>query len=265
MLSNPAGGVLGETAVAVLTIGDNDNGVSGQIRLTDGTPASGVFFSATGGGICTTSDAAGSYSCAVPAGWSGSIAPALGGLAFSPASTAYVDVNAFITAQDYTADVQSETVWVEDAVPAGAKQVGTWNFTSADPVPFSGALAHRSGPQAGMHQHYFTGAGEPLVVNAGDTLIAAVYLDPANPPSEVMLQWREGSSWQHRAYWGADNISWGTAGTASRRYMGPLPALAGWVRLEVPAAAVGLENTVVNGMAFTLYDGQATWDYAGKR
>jgi len=47
--------------------------------------------------------------------------------------------------------------------------------------------------------------------------------------------------------------------------MGPLPPAGGWARLEVPAAAVGLENTVVDGMAFMLYGGQATWDYAGKR
>jgi hypothetical protein len=159
----------------------------------------------------------------------------------------------------------TETVWVEDAVPAGATQVGTWNFTSADPVPFSGAPAYRSTLETGIHQHYFTGAATPLAVDRGDSLFAYVCLDPANPPGEVMLQWREGSSWQHRAYWGAGNISWGTAaGTASRRYMGPLPATGAWVRLEVPASAVGLEGAVVNGMAFTLYDGRATWDYAGK-
>ena len=36
------------------------------------------------------------------------------------------------------------------------------------------------------------------------------------------------------------------------------------VRLEVPASAVGLEGHVLNGMAFTLYGGRATWDHAGK-
>ncbi len=36
------------------------------------------------------------------------------------------------------------------------------------------------------------------------------------------------------------------------------------MRLEVPASAVGLEGKTVNGMAFSLYDGRATWDKAGK-
>ena len=43
----------------------------------------------------------------------------------------------------------------------------------------------------------------------------------------------------------------------------PLPASGGWVRLEVPAESVGLEGRVVNGLAFTLHGGQATWDHAG--
>src|SRR5215475_4962701 len=46
--------------------------------------------------------------------------------------------------------------------------------------------------------------------------------------------------------------------------MGPLPAAGGWVRLEVPASAVGLEGKTLNGMAFTLYGGRANWDKAGK-
>jgi RHS repeat-associated protein len=46
--------------------------------------------------------------------------------------------------------------------------------------------------------------------------------------------------------------------------MGPLPAAGGWVRLEVDASAVGLEDKTLNGMAFTLYGGRAYWDKAGK-
>ena len=45
-----------------------------------------------------------------------------------------------------------------------------------------------------------------------------------------MLQWNDGS-WEHRAYWGANTISYGSDGTASRHYMGPLPAAGQWARL----------------------------------
>src|SRR5207248_3135727 len=85
----------------------------------------------------------------------------------------------------------------------------------------------------------------------------------ANVPSEIMLQWNNGS-WEHRAYWGANNLGWGADNTVARHYMGPLPAVGQWVRLTVPASQVGLEGSTLNGMAFTLYGGRATWDHAGK-
>lgn len=138
-----------------------------------------------------------------------------------------------------------------------------WNWIATNPTPFSGNLADQSGISSAQHQHYFFNATATLAVNTGDKLIAYVYLDPANVPSEIMLQWNDGS-WEHRAYWGANNIGWGTDGTSSRRFMGALPPAGQWVRLEVPANLVGLEGRVLNGMAFTLYGGRATWDHAGK-
>jgi hypothetical protein len=77
-----------------------------------------------------------------------------------------------------------------------------------------------------------------------------------------MLEWNDGN-WSHNAYWGANSISYGTDGTASRRFMGPLPATGQWVQLKVPASQVALEGRVVKGMGFALYNGRATWDAAG--
>ncbi len=160
-----------------------------------------------------------------------------------------------------------DVVWVEDGLPAGATADGSfegWNWTSTNPSPFSGTLAHTSDIVAGVHQHYFYNATQTLTVNAGDTLIAHVYLDPANPPTAVMLQFNDGT-WEHRAYWGANQFDlWGTDGTVSRRNMGALPPAGQWVRLEVPASSVGLEGRTLNGMAFSLFNGRATWDRAGK-
>jgi hypothetical protein len=173
----------------------------------------------------------------------------------------------------YVTNRPVETVWVEDAVPAGATIAAdneSWNFVSSNPAPFSGTAAHQSSLYGDVHQHYFFGATDKLVVNSTSTLYAYVYLDPINPPRQIMLQWNNGD-WEHRAYWGENLIGWGTDGTDSRRNMGPLPAPGQWVRLEIPATSVfdfpptgqGGANTLVNGMAFTLYDGQATWDKAG--
>jgi hypothetical protein len=124
-------------------------------------------------------------------------------------------------------------------------------------------LAHQSSLVTGMHQHYFEGASQPLEIWPGEVLVAYIFLDPVNPPREVMLQWNDGS-WKHRAFWGEDLIDWGVSETVSRQPMGSLPPAGQWVRLETRAALVALEGQMVYGMAFTLFDGRATWDHAGK-
>jgi hypothetical protein len=127
----------------------------------------------------------------------------------------------------------TDTVWVEDATPAGATRGGngeTWTWISANPTPFSGTAAHQSNIVAGLHNHYFNNATETLTVTTGDVLFAYVYLDPSNMPREVTLQWSDGA-WGQNAYWGENLIS-----TTPKVYMGPLPAAGQWVRLEVAAS-----------------------------
>jgi hypothetical protein len=166
-----------------------------------------------------------------------------------------------------TATSLPNIIWVDDRLPAGSVPGSdggdSWNWISSSPTPNSGTLASQSAIATGQHQHFFTGATATLPVEKGDLLYAYVHLDPANPPNQIMLQWNDGS-WEHRAYWGNNSIGYGTDGTPSRRYMGPLPPAGQWVRLNVPASQVNLENRTVSGMAFTLYNGRATWDTAGR-
>jgi hypothetical protein len=170
------------------------------------------------------------------------------------AATSFVSANPVVT-------------WVDDSIPNGATpgSLGgdTWSWISASPSPISGNAAHQSAAIAGEHQHWFDNAISTMDIKTGDTMFAYVYIDPSNPPTEVMLQWNDGT-WEHRAYWGANSINYGNNNSGSRRYMGGLPAVGKWVRLEVPAAQVDLEGRTVKGMSFTLYGGRAFWDAAGK-
>lgn len=161
-----------------------------------------------------------------------------------------------------------ETAWVDDDLPPGAVPDSAsepWSWITDTPPPAFGRRAHQSRLSPGMHQHQFTNAAPGLRIGVDDQLFAYVFLDPQNPPTTVMLQWAADSG-EHRAYWGdGAAINVGVEDTASRRFMGVLPPAGRWVRLDVPALAVGLENTTVTGMAFTLVDGAATWDRAGRR
>ena len=157
-------------------------------------------------------------------------------------------------------------IWVDDSIPAGAQPGSdsndSWNWVSSNPTPYSGQFAQQSSIAAGEHQVFFDYATATLTVQTNDTLYAWIYLDPANPPTEAMLQWNDGS-WEHRAYWGANNLTYGIDGTTSRTNMGALPPLGKWSQLTVPAASVNLAGSTLTGMAFTLFNGRATWDCAG--
>jgi hypothetical protein len=173
--------------------------------------------------------------------------------------SAYDELSVAVTASGSSQD----TVWVEDAIPsAGTETANTepWLWISANPTPHSGSLAHTSGTGGGGVQHCFIGA-TALALQSGDRLFCYVYLDSANPPGEVMIQWHatDGSGWTHRAYWSADANPIGLAGYPA----GPLPASGQWVRLEVAVENVGLAGVSIDGMAFVRYAGHLTWDTAG--
>jgi len=160
-------------------------------------------------------------------------------------------------------------VWIDDSLPAGAiastSGGDSWNWVSASPSPESGSLALKTVVATGVHELQFMGAAaSAMQVYSGDTLFAWVYLDSAHPPSEILIAWNDGSSWEHRAYWGTNNITYGNNGTVGRYYAGPLPATGGWVKLSVPASAVGLEGASVSGMDLSLYNGSVTWDAIGR-
>ena len=156
---------------------------------------------------------------------------------------------------------KKERIFVEDVAPTDAELHGEWKVAE-NPV-FSGSKSFvRSG--AGNNQHFFYKSKNPhQVKNDQDEFFAYAFLDPKNPPKQVMLQFNDGN-WDHRAYWGESLIHYGRENTATRVKMGPLPELGKWVRLSVRAKKIGLKpNAKVNGIAFTQWDGTIYWDKVG--
>jgi mono/diheme cytochrome c family protein len=164
---------------------------------------------------------------------------------------------------------RADFTWLDDELPAGVRAYseggpnGMWNFVTKPGHPvYSGSKAVMQSA-AGLTQHTFDNAPQGLRVGAGDILFTYVYLDPAAPPKEIMLQWKS-DAFKHRAYWGQNLLPFGTDGTAERRPMGPLPSSGKWVRLEVEAAKVGLKaGSILTGWAVAQYDGTAYYDKVG--
>ena len=162
--------------------------------------------------------------------------------------------------------LRQEVVWVDDELPAGAQPQGDtpWRFVTKGEGPVFSGEKSSTRTATGLSQHFFTGANPGLKIGDGDILFAYVYLDPANPPKSIMLQFNDGS-WDHRMNWGdEDAIPFGVKNTVAKRVGGLLPKLGEWVRLEVNASDVGLApGATLNGWAFTQFGGTCHWDRAG--
>ncbi|HVX61921.1 MAG TPA: hypothetical protein VHC19_14995 [Pirellulales bacterium] len=154
---------------------------------------------------------------------------------------------------------REERVWFEDRVPENAVSEGVWTWETEK----HGRPTHTEPAADGVHGHLFHTARVGFQVEADECLFAWVYLAPEARPRTIMLQWHDGKNWEHRAYWGEDQIGVGQPDTPSRRLMGPLPPVGEWVRLEVPAKAVDLGDKAIKGMGFMLNGGQCYWHRGG--
>jgi len=160
----------------------------------------------------------------------------------------------------------TDVVWFEDALPGGATTTtfggDSWNWVSSSPTPYTGSLAHKSANIGSVHFQRFDLPTATFGVGTGDSVYTYVYIDPAHPPAEIVLEWGdETGNLDHRAYWGNFNIAWWST---SPVHMGAIPSAGQWVRLEVPASTIGLEGHTLSEMAFILDQGSVTWDQAGK-
>lgn len=160
-----------------------------------------------------------------------------------------------------------EFVWIDDALPAGARAQGNtpWKFVEGPEHPVNtGTKSHvRTATNDAITQHFFDNATDKLTIRENTKLFAYCYLDPKNPPETIQLQFNDGS-WEHRVSWGADKAFGAGRNNASNRVVGDLPEAGKWVRLEVSAESVGLKpGSQLNGWAFTQVKGTVYWDTAG--
>lgn len=141
-----------------------------------------------------------------------------------------------------------------------------WKFVTAKEGKVHEGSVARLQKSDGLLQHIGKSSGKPLLISEGDQLFSYVWLDPKNPPKQVMLQfYHSKGGWSHRAWWGEDVIPYGQGSDGpSHHRVADLPETGKWIRLEVPVAAVGLvPGDEVTQLAFTQHGGTVYWDTAG--
>jgi Bacterial Ig-like domain/F5/8 type C domain len=149
-----------------------------------------------------------------------------------------------------------DTVWVEDAMPAGAT-AGSIGAAFSTAFAVSGTQSLEFAAATGPRQWSFSNAAA-LTVGSNDRLIAYALIDPCNPPREIVVAWSDGTS-EYRATWGDDVIE----ATIPHKRIGTMPAGGAWTRLEVLAAAIGASGRSMRGLSIKLFDGQAWFDHVG--
>ncbi len=163
--------------------------------------------------------------------------------------------------------VEQETMLVDDAFPAGAKltstppgRAATWVSQADMPVASGERALKISGKD--VTQDYYDAGAAPIEVPPGARFVLNVFIDTADAPKAVMVQFNA-SGWKHRAMWGDAKAipGWGAAKTGERFVAGPLPGAGQWTRLEVDADKVGLKaGDQITGIAFTQDGGTALFD-----
>ena len=151
-----------------------------------------------------------------------------------------------------------EEVFLEDALPEGARTGGTWEWLGS-PV-HSGATAHAHVPPERRYDvtaHWAADFRKPVVLHVGPPpegpyLSQWIYLDPADPPKSVSLGLHDGRAWRAHAIWGEK--------TVRGRFMGPRPAAGGWRELRLPLAWTPLAAEPIAGVFFGQDGGRALWD-----
>ena len=114
------------------------------------------------------------------------------------ASVPYTDP---ATAQPPAPVEEKEIVWVDDDFPAGAKMKTatgnlplTWVTAENGPVAKGKRAIKRS--EKGLGQDYYQEGAAPLAVPVDARIFFHVFLDPADPPEEIMIQFHTGE-WRH--------------------------------------------------------------------
>ena len=146
----------------------------------------------------------------------------------------------------------------DSELPLGSVQTVTANV-------HSGKIARRQA-SAGLVQHIVDASSKPITLGNGEQLFAYVWLDPKNPPRQIMLQFNANNTWEHRAWWGEDLIPYGKGSNGPNHHRGgDLPPTGKWVRIEISAEKVGLPaGTKVSQLAYTQHGGTVLWDLSGR-
>lgn len=150
-----------------------------------------------------------------------------------------------------------DTIWVDDAAPAGATVSGVFS-TAQHALGAKALFAPQYQSNYTLPVVAITNATDQLPVYIGESLFVYTLPSTCSTPTEILVKWHS-SSGDQCAYWGTSHNL-----PCEAHYRGAIPSGPGWVRLEVPASTLGLEERTISGVEVWMADGAAWVDAIGK-
>jgi RHS repeat-associated protein len=156
-----------------------------------------------------------------------------------------------------------DTVWIEDTLPGGASFQNNGSATSIHwdaSQSASGTQSIVSGYVGNSNYGFFiNGLSQPVAI--GENVVFYARLNECAPPSELMIRWYNTASGYTVTYWGTPVLG----GESGGINMGPMPAATGeWVRIEIPASQLRIEQSLVTKLDINYAGGQMWFDHFGK-
>lgn len=151
----------------------------------------------------------------------------------------------------------SETVWLDDELPANASSESNWVWDTE--TVMSGKKSHGHPSGKGLQSHGLT--ADPVTFTVNTMVTQQVWLDPKDPPKGIMLKFKLASTGEEvGVYWEGEEEVFQPAEEEEVWYYGLLPELGKWATLEILAEDLGLDEEQVSGIRFMTFDGRALWD-----
>lgn len=144
------------------------------------------------------------------------------------------------------AESSKEVIVLDEELGAGDTVDAGWKWVTAPEPVLSGQRAHTSA--AGKLSHTLR-LKSALEIGARDILFTYIYLDPAHPPEQIFMKWKQGRDWENRGVWPTAQIPKGR-----------------WLALEMPVREVGLKpSEPIIEWSFEHTEGVVYWDRSGLR
>src|SRR5882724_4119362 len=147
------------------------------------------------------------------------------------------------------AGAAGDTVWIDDAYPAGMTATGaTWDAAQSS----TGAQSLTSGFAASYHAMTLSGATSTITPQSSENVFVDLLITNCSVPTEIEFGWHTASGW-HRAYYGGAQIG-NESGALS---LGTIPSQRGsWIRVSIASTSLGVAGSAIDGFSLELPNGQ---------